>query len=434
MPPDNPKSQIPNPKSRFPLCALILLLSAFAMVHLSLRLMGQAHYHSARDELRNGYFGLARAQLEKAEHAQPNDHEIHKALGRVYFELGALKPNARGASGLSGKSRESYMAAAAINPLDAHAAYGIARAEVRLEELYRYLHPESKDTLYNPAAYFEEAIRLRPNGILYRYAYARYLHWKWHSDELISAIRELARIYPPSYHYLKKEAFWCPPVKEACWEGLKEAVKENISPRLASMALSSMAAGEQQWPAAILRYKEALRYKAFDNKPGNYIHLGSLYLKNGQFEEARTRFFRALSMSRSRDKEMARLYHLYRNRKQSERFEQFYREADRALILPAGTEILQARTLMDLKQYTQAQRILTERVEKRPDAASYYWLARIARAEKDWDAMELAIQKATVLEPENSGYHRLFSQVLKRKKKFRRAAEEAALARKYKKR
>jgi len=172
MPPNNPQSSY---ALRYALCALLLLLSAFAMAHLSLRLMGQAHYHSARDVLRNGYFGLAKAQLEKAEHEQPDDHEIHKALGRVHFELGALKPNAEGASVLARKSRESYRKAAAINPLDAEAAYGIARAEVRLADLYRYLHPESKDTPHNPSTYFEEAIRLRPNGILYRYAYARYL-------------------------------------------------------------------------------------------------------------------------------------------------------------------------------------------------------------------------------------------------------------------
>ena len=271
---------------------------------------------------------------------------------------------------------------AAINPLDAQAAYGVARSEVRLEELYQYLHPENRDVFHNPAAYFEEAIRLRPNCILYRYAYARHLHGKGCNEELTSATRELGRIYPPSYHYLRKETFWSPSVKEACKEGLEAAVKENISPRSAHMALSSMAAREKQWPAAISRYKEALIYKAFDNKPRNYIHLGSLYLKNGQFEEARTRFFRALNMSRSREKEMARLYHLYRNQKQSERFERFYRDADRTLILPAETEILLACTLMDLKQYTQAQRILTELVEKRPTAPAYYWLARIARLEK----------------------------------------------------
>ena len=165
---------------------------------------------------------------------------------------------------------------------------------------------------------------------------------------------------------------------------------------------------------------------------GNYIHLGGLYLKNGQFDKARSGFFRALNMSRSKDKDMARLYHLYRKQKQSERFERFYRDADHTLILPTGVEILLARTLMDLKQYNQARRILTELVQKRPNAECYYWLARIAQAEKDWDSMELAIQKATVLEPENSGYHLLFSQALKRKKKFKRAAMEAGLARKYK--
>ena len=160
IPPNNPQSAIRNPQSRYALCALILLLSAFAMAHLSHRLMGQAQYHSARDELRNGYFGLARAQLEKAEHEQPSDPDIQKALGRVYFELGAMTPNAEGAFGLARKSRESYTVAAAINPLDAQAAYGIARAEVRLEELYRYLHPENKDTPHNPAAHFEEAIQI----------------------------------------------------------------------------------------------------------------------------------------------------------------------------------------------------------------------------------------------------------------------------------
>ena len=320
-----------------------------------------------------------------------------------------------------------------MNSLDAHSAFGMARAETRLAELYRYLHPENKQVPHEPDSYFKEAIRLRPNGISYRYAYARYLHSKGRNDELASSVRNLARIYPPSYNYLRKEAFWSPPVMEACKEGLEAAVKGNTSSREAHMALSSMMALEKQWPAAISRYKEALRYKAFDNNAGNYMHLGGLYMKNGQFDEARDCFFRALTMSRSRDKVMAQLYSLYRNEKHSERFERVYREADRTLILPAGTEILLARTLMDLKQYNQAQRILTELIQKRPNAEAYYWLAHIFQAEKDWDGMELAIQKATVLEPENSAYHLLFSQVLKRMKKLERAEKEAGLAVKYNK-
>jgi tetratricopeptide (TPR) repeat protein len=45
-----------------------------------------------------------------------------------------------------------------------------------------------------------------------------------------------------------------------------------------------------------------------------------------------------------------------------------------------------------------------------------------------WDNMELAGQKATVFEPDNSQYHLLFSSALKRKKKLTRAEKEADLA------
>jgi len=51
-----------------------------------------------------------------------------------------------------------------------------------------------------------------------------------------------------------------------------------------------------------------------------------------------------------------------------------------------------------------------------------------SREKKDWDSMELAIQKATVLDPENSRYHLIFSKVLKRLMKLERAEKEAGLA------
>ena len=429
----------PRPASRgigHALCVLLLLLFAFAIYRLSLRLAGQSHYFKAKGLLKDGYVGLALVQLEKAVQDQHGDDEVYKALGQVYFKLGvlALKRNARrDAFDFVRKSRASYLTAKARNPIDAYSAYGIARAEARLIELYRSLHPGSKDLPYNPEFYLKEALRLRPNRILYRYAYARYLYDRGRDKALTSAIRELVRIYPPVYDDLRHEAFWSPQGKEACKEGLELAVKENILPRVAQMALSSMMAREQQWPAAISRYKKALSYKAVDNKVGDYVHLGALYLKNGQFKEARACFFRALGMSRSRGKVVKQLYYLYRDQELSEKFERFYRDADHTLILPFRAEIFLARTLMDLKQYSQAQRILRELVQKKSDAEAYSWLARIAQAENDWDSMELTIQKATVLEPGNSTYHLLFSQALARKKKLERAEKEADLVLKYQK-
>lgn len=90
-----------------------------------------------------------------------------------------------------------------------------------------------------------------------------------------------------------------------------------------------------------------------------------------------------------------------------------------------------AHVLTDLKWYQEAREILMKLNHQEPMPEAYYWLARIAELEKNWDAVELAIQKATVLDPRNSNYHLKFSQVLKRLRKLERAEKEAALAIKY---
>lgn len=416
---------------RYAFCALALVIFLLAMYRLSFHLVGQVHEHQAATLFREGYYGLALGRLEQARLVRNNDYEIYASLGEVYFKLGGVKPSAKEAWTFLVKSKEAYARAADFNPLDAQSAYGMARAAVHLNELHGCLHPEEKATPFHPDVYFAQAIRLRPNGIHYHYAYARYLYGQGREEELVAVIHNLSRIYPPSYDHLRRETFWSPDVKKACEEGLKAALLENTMPRAAHAALSSIMAREQQWPAAILHYEEALRHRTFENRAENHLHLGSLYLKNGQFEEARIRFLRAINMSRSKGQIMAQIYGLYKSQQHSDRFEQLYREADRMFIFPAGTEMLLARSLFDLKQTFQAQRILTELVQKRPNGEAYYWLGRIFESDGDWDQMELSIQKATVLEPKNSRYRLLFSQVLQRMKKVDRALAEADLAVQY---
>ena len=106
----------------------------------------------------------------------------------------------------------------------------------------------------------------------------------------------------------------------------------------------------------------------------------------------------------------------------------FYQHVSRRFILSYQIDILLARCLIDLNRYNKACQILIDLNQKEPTAEVYYWLARIAQAEKDWDSMELAIQKATVLEPKNSHYHLIFSRLLKQIKKLERAEKEADLA------
>ena len=180
----------------------VLLLSAVAFYYLSLRLISQIHHLRAKDFLNEGYYDLAASHLKKAYHYQPEDYHILKQLGKVYHNLGQSVPGAKQAFPFALKAKDYYLEAGRLNPIDAEIAYGLAREEVRLEKLYKYLYPENTDNPYHALPYFRNAILLRPNGILYHYALARYLNNPKNTDELLTVVRTLSRIYPPAYYYL----------------------------------------------------------------------------------------------------------------------------------------------------------------------------------------------------------------------------------------
>jgi len=418
---------MPHPM-RYALCALLLLFAVVAFYYLSLHLISQIHYQRAKNSLQEGYYDLAASYLKKAYHYQPDDHHILKQLGKVYHKLGQSVPGARQAFPFALKAKDYYLEAKRLNPLDAEAAYGLAREEVRLEKLYKYLFPEKRDNPYHALPYFRNTILLRPNGILYHYALARYLHNQKKTDDLLTIIRTLSRIYPPTYYYLKKEPFWSPRVKEAVKRGLEEAIEEGISLRDTHKTMSSLLAGDKKWAGAISHYRKALLYQVFNNSTGDYVHLGRLYLKNGVLKEAEASFFKGLDLSRSKEKHLEGLYRVYKKEGYMEELYLFYQQVSRRFSLSYRMDILLARCLIDLNRYHKARQILIDLNQKEPTAEAYYWLARIAQIEKDWDAMELAIQKATVLEPKNSHYHLIFSRLLKQIKKLERAEKEAGIA------
>jgi len=422
-------------RSRHTLCVLILLFSLPALYILTIRLMAETHIHRAGNLFREGYYGLALARLQKADRLLPNEYRIRKELGNTYDKLAGL-PGEKQPFPLMQTAREHYREAFRLNPLDAESAYALARIEEKLEYLDRRLHPGKNGTGYDPLAYFREAIRLRPNGITYHYALARYLHRAGAREELMSAVRTLARIYPSSSHYLTKEPFWSPPVMDACKAGLREAIDGNISPREAHRSMSRILAAEGDWHGAISHYREAMRHDTLNNSAGDYpcpegedfLHLGRLYLKGGQNAEAENTFLAGLGISKARERDLERLYGMYRQEGRMSELNRLYEKARARYAGSSGMDILLARTLIDLKQYNHARRLLSETNLKQPSAEAWYWLARIAEAEQDWNAMELAIQKATVLDPGNSRYHLIFSQVLKRRNKLERAEREASLA------
>ncbi|MBW1805068.1 MAG: hypothetical protein JRJ06_01620 [Deltaproteobacteria bacterium] len=416
---------------RYALCTFILILALLALYPLYNRLMADLHYLRADNSIREKLYGMAAERLKKADAYRHNDYLVKKKQGELFYKLAALKKAAREAYTLTLRSRDAYVAATRLNPLDAEAAYGRARAESRLEQLYPFINSGNRKTPYQPFDWFREAVRLRPNSITFRYAMVYYLYRTGNNNDLLSIVRTLVRVYPPAYYNLRKDAFWSPAVKKSVREGLDRAIEQKISLKDAHRAMSHMAAQEKEWETAIRHYTQALQYRTFENSANDFIHLGSLYLKNKELEKAEAGFIKGLDKSRYREKDLERIFRIFRKEKDLEGFTHFYKQVGNRFITTPSMDILHARAFIDRKEYEHAKETLLAINKRAPEASAYYWLSRIAEAEKEWDIMDLGIQKATVLDPRNSEYHYRFSSVLKRLKKFERAEKEATLAIKY---
>lgn len=414
------------PGVRYRVCAIVLCLSAAAFYALYPRFISRVYYVKAKNQHKNGYFGLAVINYKKAGSYQPRDATIWKKLADAQFNMGKKKMP-RQAFRDTKKARNSYLRAFRYNPIDAETAYCLARTESRLEQLYHRLHPKKKNNPYNPLPYFEKAIHLRPNGISFHYSMARYLYRQNNFKALIPVVRSLAGMYPPVYTNLKKEPLWSPSVKKAVKQGFLDTIRRRRQLESAHKAMSSLLAEDKDWPDAIVHFQKVLECKEDKISAQDYIHLGDLYLQNEQTNEANISFIQALSLSAPIKKAFQAIGHMFKNKNHRDDYYTFYQEANHRFIFSPRMHIIMARYLIDLKQYKRAKQILMELNRQTPTAEAYYWLARIAEREKDWDQMELNIQKATVLEPSNINYRRTFYGLLKRLGKHGTAEKQIGL-------
>ncbi|MFH1489327.1 MAG: tetratricopeptide repeat protein [Pseudomonadota bacterium] len=408
---------------------LIITLAAVAFYPLSLHLLSRVYCHLAEHQIRKGYYGLASVYFEKALSYQPDeDVQILKGLSGVYRQLAELHRVDAKKISYATRAKEGYLRGARLNPFDAEIAFGAAMSEALLEETYASLHPQSRINPYHAAPHFKRALGLRPNGLLYHYAFCRYLYNHGTKDDLIKTVCNLARIHPPVYAHLKNEKFWSSSVKVAVRNGLEQARYENISTRAALKALSSLFASDKAWAGAIEHYENALRFQPFNNRAGDYMHLGRLCLKGRRIEEANHHFLKGIEKSRSRERALAELYHVFKNEGLKVELYRFYKLVDNRFDLSDRTGIFMARSLIDLEQYEQARPILINMIRSAPTGEAYYLLARIAEIEEDWGRMELAIQRATLFEPAKLEYRTAFIRLLKRLGKLESAEREIGQA------
>lgn len=420
---ERPK-QKPGFGLRWVAAGAIMLCIGAGLYFLTLRLVAQSRLHQAKNYSRQGSYGLASARLKQAAALQPRDALIQRALGEVSLKLAGYSRRADSALGYAQKAQTYFYKASRLNPLDADTYYGLARCVVRIRHLNENVKRPARHTA-DPRDYLKKAISLRPNSITYRYALAKYYHHNGQKTQLKNAVEKLARIYPPVYSYLRKEDFWSPEIAAATRKGLTRAVAAHTLPREAHMALSALAGGDKDFKTAAYHYRTALAYRTFSNHPENDLHLGRLYFMNKSFFAAEKHFAKAIKKSHRRDKHLETLYHLYRGAGRHQAFLDFIDTISALHPVTPAMRILTARSLLDQKRFFAAERVLNRLNQDRRMAEAYFWLAKSAQAQKNWDALELAAQKAAFLESENSRYQLFFSQVLKKVKKPA-AAEEAA--------
>ena len=195
----------------------------------------------------------------------------------------------------------------------------------------------------------------------------------------------------------------------------------------AHRAMSTMLAEDNEWDKAIFHYQKALEFKKDNISADEYIHLGRLFLQNNQVKDAQLNFIKGLYVSPSIEKTFSAIGGIFKDTNHIDDYYAFYQETNTRFLLSPKMQITSACYLIDMKQYFRAKRILENINSQSPDAEAYYWLARISEIEKDFDAMELQIQKATVLDPSNMNYRQMFYGLLIRLGKLDTAEREISL-------
>ena len=416
---------------RYLLICIIALFVLSSLYPLTTRLTAQLHVSSAGKNIVASNYPLAVQQLQKAVKLQPEDFQIHNQLGNVYYKLGSSQDSNEALQWLV-KARDHFQRALQLHPLDARSAYGLARTEILVEK-NNYLSGKGSTSLAGSRALkaLEQAIALRPASTIYRLMYARYLYLHSATDKLLSEMRHLGRLQPSIYGTLRGEEFWSPTARVEFFTGVEQALAAGTTPRQSFFVASQIMVAEKNWPAALRFRQQGMAVQSSVNTSADYIRLGYMYLMSDEPDLALENFSRALTISKDIEKDIIAIMQVCKNAGSPESLISFYRQADKLYGNSSRMDIAAARHLFALKNYEQAKVVLHKSNRRRQNGETYYWLSRIAKAEQDWDAFELAIQKATLHDPQNASYHLRFSQVLNRLQKYDRAEKEAGLAMQY---
>ncbi len=354
---------------------------------------------------------------------QADLQRIYTGLGKNWYEVGKkIKLNKLDRYAEMKQSYENYTKAIAINPHDILAVRGIAETVAELEFIYPALFPANENP-YDALPFFQRMSEVEPNGFASNYSYAAYLHKKGLKKELLQQVKHTAKIYP-SYSKLRNASFYSTETRDEMKSGLYEAIDSNIMTYSAHYSLSYFYEKEKNYKKAAIHYQKGMEARKDKQTSKTYLKLGSLFLKADDIKNAYPAFITYLGMNLNDDKAVKTIYASFVKEEKINEFFQFAALAETVKTVKQSTlQLYVARAQMRQRQFTAAKQTLQSVNTKQPNPVAYYLLAEIARKEKDWDAMELSIQKATVLDPRNGKYFNILADALIYQKKYRPAAE-----------
>lgn len=323
------------------------------------------------------------------------------------------------------KARTDFLAATSLCPPCVDAAHGLARAEAQL-----CLLPEvsPRDPSLDPMARFRRLLELRPHGVAYRSLFIDYLHAAGRADLLPEPVRRLAYAYPPAVRALSREPFWSPTLEAAARTGVRNALADAVLPRESRQLLSDFHADDGEWGLALEHHQAAMAIQPFRNGERDFLRLGGLQLRNGAAEAARAAFDHAFGMSRNRGATLRRVRAAYRRADRLLAFADYARSLNRFFVYAEAPVLLRAQALAEAGRAEAARALLARWGAENQSAAAHARLARLAGSERDWDAMERAAHKATVLDPRPAPHWLLLAEALRRQGKMERAESELSRA------
>jgi tetratricopeptide (TPR) repeat protein len=419
------------PLSKTVKIAAVLLVSSVILVWLCILLVVRFIYQDGINAFEMEEYDRARASLVKARSFLPETlasalspmdlFRLDTAMGKTLYKLAV--DNGRGDTLKERfamlKTAQGHLdAALAIDSESYRTAYWAAKVEESLEVIFPLVDTGKAVNPYNALPLYERAMSLRPAGITVRYDMVNYLHHKGMADGIPDLVETMAEIYPPCYLSLKKEEFFSPELRDRVRAGLMRALEKEIRPRETLTALSQLSEDQGDLAGAVAFFTRAIALEPWSNTPATYIKLGMLTLRNSDPEGSYPWFIKALqAQKKTFDADLGRIWSGFKAEKRLAEFIEFSARVEEAFPPSPALDLCIAECWYAMDKLELAKARLLIMNTRQPSAKAFHYLALIAQKQGDLDAMELASQRATVLEPTSAAHLKLFAQALKLQKK-----------------